>query len=322
MDIKKDKVDHITDELLNITSVEEDNSIEAPTHSRLLTVLRQMDVSSGISAISEEMRESILSDINRRIDKATRRSFIIKVVSAAASVLLLLGITNYISYQQGNQNVNSQIVRMHNPLGMQSSIELSDGTIVTLNAGSTLAYPTKFTGKKREVEIGGEAFFEVKHDDKQPFIVKAENIKVTVLGTKFNVKAYNEEKTIEVTLEEGSLGVGLDNQNDYMKITPGQQILFDKTLQSFERKQVNLNYYTAWKEGKFYFNSMTFENIAKQLERRFNVHIEIASEKLKQIVYTGDFVNQESLEQILRVITADRRSYYHINGDFIRIYNK
>jgi len=322
MDIKKDKIDHITDDLLNTASSDQNKSVDDSSQSQLLTILRQMDVSSGISTIGEEMRESILSDINHRINKSIRRTFIIKITSAAASVLILLGITNYLSYQQGYQQINSQIVRMHNPLGMQSAIELSDGTKVILNAGSTLAYPTKFTGKKREVEIGGEAFFEVKHNEKQPFIVKAENIKVTVLGTKFNVKAYNEEKTIEVTLEEGSLGVGLDSQSNYLKIMPGQQILFDKTLQSFQKKEVNSNYFTAWKEGKFFFNSMTFEDIAKQLERRFNVHIEIASDKLKQIVYTGDFVNQESLEQILRVITADRRSYYNIDGDFVRIYNK
>jgi len=322
MDIKKDKIDHITDELLSTTSSDQDKSVDDSSQSQLLALLRQMDVSSGISTIGEEMRESILNDINHRIDRSIRRTFIIKIASAAASVLILLGISNYFSYHQGYQQVNSQIVEMHNPLGMQSSIELSDGTKVTLNAGSTLAYPTKFTGKRREVEIGGEAFFEVKHNEKQPFIVKAENIKVTVLGTKFNVKAYNEEKTIEVTLEEGSLGVGLESQSNYLKIMPGQQVLFDKTLQSFQKKEVNSKYFTAWKEGKFFFNSMTFEDIAKQLERRFNVHIEIASDKLKQIVYTGDFVNQESLEQILRVITADRRSYYNIDGDFVRIYNK
>ena len=89
-----------------------------------------------------------------------------------------------------------------------------------------------------------------------------------------------------------------------------------------QKREVNIDYYTSWKEGKYYFNSMSFEAIARQLERSFNVDIHIASEKLKNIVITGDFVRGENLEQIMRVMTADQRMKYRIDGDQVYIYEK
>ncbi len=92
--------------------------------------------------------------------------------------------------------------------------------------------------------------------------------------------------------------------------------------QSFSKYEVNLDYYTSWKEGKFYFKSVTFLEIAKQLERRFNVHISVEPAKLQRTVFSGDFVRGENLEQILRIITADKRTDYTMRGDSICIYEK
>jgi ferric-dicitrate binding protein FerR (iron transport regulator) len=324
---KRSYIDKLTDELTdNILSDDNKSRLnewadETPPNKKFGELLKQIEVSPEISAMGEEMREFILQNLNRRISKMSRRSMWLTVTTVAASLALLISMTNYISYQQGYRHLNSQQVEMVNPLGMQSSITLSDGTRVIMNAGTTLTYPTAFTGKNREVSIRGEAYFDVVHDE-QPFLVKADNINVRVLGTKFNVKAYEEEKNIEVTMEEGSVEVGMNNQEKYIKIPPGQQLLFSKSEQKFRKKQVQLNHYISWKDGMFYFNSMTFEDIARQLERRFNVHIDIASEQLTQIVYTGDFVRQESLEQILRVMTADKRTCYKIEGDQVQIYDK
>jgi ferric-dicitrate binding protein FerR (iron transport regulator) len=319
---KRSNIDKFTDELIDTLFEENKAELDEWTNEKLRELLRQIEVSPEVLEMGEEMRNSILQNLNRRIGKTSRRSMWLKVTTIAASLLLLLSITNYISYRQGYRLLNSQQIEMVNPLGMQSSITLSDGTKVILNAGTTLTYPTAFTGKNREVSVSGEAYFDVAHDDEQSFIVIANNINVRVLGTKFNVKAYEEEKNIEVTLEEGSVEVGMNNQEKYIKIPPGQQVLFNKSEQNFLKKQVDLSYYISWKDGMFYFNSMTLEDIARQLERRFNVHIDIACEQLKQIVYTGDFVRQENLEQILRVITADKRTCYKIEGNQVQIYNK
>ena len=275
-----------------------------------------------IKQMGDEMKEDIFLEVNRRIHRNLRKRFWLKASAIAASIALLLGVSNYISYHEGYKNQNSQMVEMANPMGMRSSIVLSDGTRVILNAGTTLSYPAAFVSSQREVKVNGEVFFEVSHDKDHPFIVSAENVKVKVLGTKFNVKAYKEDDHIEVTLTEGKVGVGLGEHHDMMYISPGQQALFNKMKQSFSKYEVNLDYYTSWKEGKFYFKSVTFLEIAKQLERRFNVHISVEPAKLQRTVFSGDFVRGENLEQILRIITADKRTDYTMRGDSICIYEK
>lgn len=274
-----------------------------------------------IKQMGDEMREDIFLEVSQRIHRARRRALGLKIFAIASSVTLLLGISNYISFQEGYKRQNSQQIEMVNPIGMKSSITLSDGTKVILNAGTTLTYPTTFVSGQREVSINGEAFFEVAHDKEHPFIVKAENIQVKVLGTKFNVKAYKEEDHIEVTLKEGKVGVEVETGR-LIPILPGQQIKYSKTNNSFIKRQVNLNHYTAWVCGKFYFTNRPLEKIAKQLERNFNVHVEIIGNELKKASFTGDFIHNENLEQILRVMTANRHIKYTIEGDQITISRK
>lgn len=291
-------------------------------NKKIEDIIGRIRVSSEISVLGEEMREDILSELHHRMDVASRRTLWLRIMGAAAAVILVLGITNYVSFQEGYKQLNSQMVEMKNPLGLKSSLILSDGTKVTLNAGTTLSYPTAFVSDQRIVKVSGEAFFEVARDEKHPFIVKAENVNIRVLGTRFNVKAYEEENKIEVTLTEGRVGVGLDDQADQISIQAGQQVLFDKGKGLFSKRQVNLDYYTGWREGKFYFNNHPLQKIAKQLERAFNVNIKISSDDLKEIAFTGDFVRGENLEQILRVMTANRCFCYKIDGDHVFIYKK
>jgi ferric-dicitrate binding protein FerR (iron transport regulator) len=296
------------------------NTNEIPDEYRLFVeTIRRIRVSPQIAAMGEAMKDDIWMELQRRIANIRRRTFWQRTVSIAATVAVLLGITNYFSYRQGHRYTNPAIVEMTTPLGMQSSVILSDDTKVWLNAGTTLTYPVAFTDKNREVVISGEAFFEVTHDKKHPFIVHAEALDVRVLGTTFNVKAYPEEEVVEVTLETGRVKAGLKNQTMSYNMETGERLVFDKLLNTFQKGQVNTEYYDGWKDGKFYFETTTFEQIAKQLERRFNVQIHIASESLKKTTFTGDFVRQENLNQILRVMTINRQIHYKIEGDQVKI---
>lgn len=307
------KLDSLTDKLLENNHGEE-------VDSDLVSIIKSIKVSKEVSVIGEEMKDSILAEVNSRINISLHRKLWFRASLVAASVLLLFGMTNYFFYTKGYNQVNSQLVELKNPLGMQTSIILSDGTNVILNSGTVLSYPTAFTSKYREVSVRGEAYFDVAKDVDHPFIVNAENINVRVLGTKFNVKAYEEENSIDVTLEEGRVEVGLTNFPDSYKIEPGQRICFDKSKSMFTQSKINTKHLTSWKDGEFYFDKNSFEEIARQLERRFNVNIEIVSDNLKHIVYSGDFIRNENLEQILTVMTADRRSKYIIDGNQVRIY--
>lgn len=324
---EQDKINILCNDLLH-ENEEKDNATlknwkeEQPDNKRLHELLSRIETSSRISEYADSVRDTIWINLNSRIDKSTLRLRWLKLSAAAAAILILIGLSGYFSYNEGYKRQNSQLITLENPLGMKSSIILPDGSKVTLNAGSTLSYPSAFTGQERKVDIKGEGYFEVTHDTGHPFIVKTNDIRVKVLGTKFNVKAYDDEDNIEVTLTEGSVSVGTEYTKSFLKIQPGQQVRFDKSQKDLVKRDVNLNNYTAWKDGKFYFNGVTFGHIARQLERKFNVHIMTDSEKLKNTVFTGDFVRGENLEQILRVITLDQRIKYQIEGDQVYIKEK
>lgn len=274
-----------------------------------------------IKQMGDEMREEIFMEVNSRVERSRCRRLWLRISAVAASVTLLFGISNYLSFQEGYKRQNSQMIEMVNPMGMRSTVILPDGTKAILNAGTTLSYPSAFVSDQREVKVDGEAFFEVSHDKDHPFIVSAENIKVKVLGTKFNVKAYDEDNNIEVTLTEGMVGVGLDTHH-LVRIIPGQQVKYMKDLRRFIKREVNLQNYTSWIDGKFYFSNYPLEKIAKRLERSFNVRIRILDDDLRKAAFTGDFVRGENIDQILRVMTANRSIRYKIEGDQITISKK
>lgn len=282
-------------------------------------IINQISVADDVNAIGESMRYSTLQKVNHRIDVSVRRILVLKVSGIAASLVFLLGVTGYFSYQWGYERQNSQLVELVNPLGTKSTVVLSDGTKVTMNAGTTLRYPAVFTSKTRNVEVAGEALFEVAHDAQQPFVVKAGLISTKVLGTMFNIKAYQDDNDIEVTLAEGSIEVESEILDTPILMTPNEQVILDKTSRQVSKHFVNAEHYLAWKEGKCYFRNISFGEIAKRLERSFNVRIIIDSDKLRNTNFTGNFIHGENLERMLRVMTSDKRIDCKIEGNLVFI---
>jgi ferric-dicitrate binding protein FerR (iron transport regulator) len=276
----------------------------------------QMRLSPEVKRRSEAMKPHILLQVNERID---RRRHLWRNIGVAATIAVLLGLTGYLSYVVGYRQVNSQLVVTTNPPGMLSTLTLSDGTRVYLNAGTVIRYPAAFVGNTREVQLTGEAYFEVTHDADHPFIVRTDELQVRVFGTRFNVKSYVDDEQTEVSLVEGSVGVQVGDSHQPVMLSPGKQIYYDKERHRLTVRSVNMEHYTAWRNGKYYFRALPLKEIARQLERIFNVHISVESEELGNIVLTGDFVRGESLDQILRIITADRRLTFNRMGDSISI---
>jgi ferric-dicitrate binding protein FerR (iron transport regulator) len=162
------------------------------------------------------------------------------------------------------------------PYGTKTKLELSDGTIVWLNAGSRLAFPSEFKGSNRTVHLEGEGYFEVAHDRDAPFFVKTKKMKVSVLGTKFNVSAYPSDKVVETVLIEGSVSLkthdGLLSKNLVMK--PSQKATFN-----LEHNEVEVAYesdiekYISWKDGVFQFSNEDLSRVLRKVERYYNVDI-------------------------------------------------
>src|SRR5690606_20389870 len=183
------------------------------------------------------------------------------------------------------------------PYGKRFSVQLSDGSSVTLNSGSTLRYPVNFSGaNQREIFLTGEAFFKVAKDHKRPFYVRSEGLNVSVLGTEFNVSAYPDDSTSKVVLVEGSVELTANNKRTIMK--PGELANFKHDESAMEIRKVNTGLYTAWMQGGLVFRNMSFDDIVKKMERHYDVKIinnnkELASEK-----FNASF-DEEPLKNIL-----------------------
>ena len=301
-------IDILRNELIHDISDREKAMLEDWSHSNddnrsFRQLIREMKLSSEIEKKEEEMKSYILQEVHKRINRSRYISRLLKISTVAASIAILLGMTGYFSYKEGFNQVNSQPIEMSNPFGMLS----------------TITYPNAFVSKNREVEINGEAFFEVAHDAEHPFIVKANQINVEVLGTQFNVKAYEEDDWIEVSLSEGKVEVQSKDKKRRIFLSPGEQAYYDKHNHSLTTRTVDIAHYTSWRNGIYYFRALPLKEIVKQLERIFNVNICITSSNIEDIILTGDFLRGENLEQILRVITADKRLKYRIEEYMIYI---
>lgn len=205
--------------------------------------------------------------------------------------------------------VKPKINTLKVPYGRKFQLELSDGTSVHVNAGSTLKFPVNFVaGQVREVELSGEAYFEVARNEEAPFVVSTNGIKTEVLGTKFNVSSYADDPFSEVVLVEGSVGV-FKNKERFNKDTdkilkPNQKASLLKSGQNLNISTVKTENYTAWVDGILLFKNESFENIIKKLERSYDKKITINYQKIKKEKFTGQF-DIESIEDVLKTFKSN-----------------
>jgi len=209
------------------------------------------------------------------------------------------------------------------PYGKRFQLQLSDGTTVHLNSGTTLKYPVKFiAGENRQVFLDGEAFFDVAKDKKHPFIVNADDLNVRVLGTHFNVSNYPEDAATDVVLVEGSVGMyNVHEEFDASKNTvlkPGYKGSFNKQNNMIFTKPVLTDIYTSWVNGGLTFRNMTFKNIITKLERRYNVTIINKNEKLANEKFNASF-SDESIDKVMSYFNDIHGINYTIKNDQILI---
>ncbi len=200
------------------------------------------------------------------------------------------------------------------PRGGEFSLELADGTRVWLNAESRLRYPVAFTGKERKVEMEGEVYFEVVKNKEKPFIVTVNGVNIRVLGTSFNVSAY--EDNVITTLIEGK--VRLKKGDEQVILSPNQQAIWldDK----FEVKQVDARNYVLWKEGVFYFEDVDLETILDDMSRWYNVDVFYTNPALKRMKFSVEIKRYGEINEILRRIEQTKRVKFEIRDRTINVY--
>ncbi|MDO5969855.1 FecR family protein [Flavivirga aquimarina] len=230
---------------------------------------------------------------------------------------------NKIVYQ-GDMDVEALVYNtIKIPYGKKFQIELSDGTTVDLNAGSSLKYPIRFLkGLERKVFITGEAYFNVTEDKTHPFVVNTKQINVSVLGTEFNLSSYEEDAYINTVLVNGKVKVNdADNANTNAEdfyLTPGQLGAWSKNKSDFVVKNVDTNIYTAWVKGKLIFNDIPFKTIRKKLERHYNVVIVNNNNNLDESTFKASF-DIENIEDVLEVFNLNFGIDYQIINNKIII---
>lgn len=206
------------------------------------------------------------------------------------------------------------------PIGGEYRLCLSDGTVVYLNSDSRLRYPVHFGKEKREVELEGEAYFEVVSDKKHPFYVNTKNLEVKVLGTGFNVAVYTEEDRSEVTLTHGIVVVEESDKEFVLK--PDEKLVLNKRTGQVQIQQINAQKVCAWKDGALYFEGMPLEELSVKLSRWFDVHFFFTDENLKRLKFSGAFKKHNRIEYVLSLIEATTDIRVQVKGNTIMVDHK
>ncbi len=215
----------------------------------------------------------------------------------------------------------AKFIKVVMPYGQQTSLQLSDGTKVYVNAGSQLSFPISFNGDKREVYLTGEAFFDVHKDKEHPFIVHTPDIEITVTGTEFNVSAYPDDNFIQTVLVEG--GVSVREKELFGKridIIPGESALFDKETESINIDRVDTEQYTSWVHGYIICKNDPVSEVIKKIGRYYNSNIIIVDD-LSNITFSGKLDLKENVQNVLSSIAYTSSLKIENERDIILIKN-
>jgi len=260
---------------------------------------------TGISQLSHHLYDheegkSKLKVFKKKIHLKNRKVLFSNLLKYASVALILivstiLGTLYLIDGKRGKLN------SIYVPAGQRAQVTLEDGTEVWLNAQSTLIYPSKFSMKTREVEIIGEAFFDVAENKRKPFVVKTQNINMKVLGTEFNVYSYPSDKFVQTTLVEGLLEI-FENKEKSSSIIlqPNEQFTFENNTISVNH--INNLEHLLWIKGIYSFNNEKLIDIIEKLEIYYDITIKVEDPEIFNVRYTGKFRQLDGVEEILRIL--------------------
>ena len=311
------------DEIQHVRVWVEGSDKRAAELSRLKNIWILSGLDNGIDPEIKSVEiQKILSKIRKiSLDQKKIRSYQwIKYAAAVAAIVLFSGIgslmvSKFITIQPDG------ITEVIASRGERSKVILPDGSTVMLNCGSSLKFPNFFKANKREVVLEGEAFFEVVKSKSIPFIVAASDVNVQVLGTRFNVKCYPEDKSIETFLESGSVEVSSDESNNSVVLKPLEAVLYSKTTKLFSEIEIQNGAKSDWTRGILTFNNETIEELANKLERRYDIDIVFGSEGVKDRIYTGS-ISDDNLFTVLEAIKFASSINYHVKGKTVTLSSK
>jgi transmembrane sensor len=274
-----------------------------------------------------------------------------RYLKLAASWILIFGFGSAVTWWISSRTkekpplTSNRTIEVYTPLGARSIIRMPDSTQIWLNAGTTITYREDYGQTTRSLQLKGEAYFKVAKDSLHPFIVNTQDVIIRALGTRFNVKAYPEEKTISATLEEGRIDIktlNMSENDERVLLNPKEKLIYHKETKKSEKyadipeekidpvrkpvKTQNINIlsnvrtelYTSWKDARWIIYREPLASLAPMLERRFNMKIIFGDDQLKDLKFTG-IIENETVDQLLGALKLTAPIEYHINKDTVQL---
>lgn len=255
-------------------------------------------------------------------EKTVKKLSLHKFFYGAAAVALLC-LISFASYRTGTEQVKKQFAEMvvEAPLGSKTRLYLPDGTLVWLNAGSTITYSQGFGVEERKLKLSGEGYFEVTRNKQLPFEITTKELQLRVLGTKFNFRNYPEDEEVSVSLLEGKVSLRNYLKNDALcYLEPDQKAILNKKNGKLMVSASEARYTAEWTNGFLFFDEELLPDIIKELERSYNVKIYIEDESLKTFRFYGNFVRKEqTIQEILEMLASTGKLEYRIEGKTVRL---
>jgi len=303
------------------------NYLEKDEYYSLFTHLKNEWEKAGSTPTEEEFNfESGLEKLTQKIkmtesafsfDEKTYRSeknifFKPALLKYAASIAFLMILSTTLLYYFGVFNKKQTEIKWNEnltKLGQKFSLTLSDGSSILLNGGGKLLYPQQFGQASRDIYLEGEAYFNVAHDTSKPFIVHTGNVSTTVLGTKFNVSAFSDDRNISISLVEGKVKVSKET-NGYIEgiveLKPKQQLNYSKEKEIGKVEDFILQETIGWKDNILIFKKELFSNVIKKLERAYGVKFELADKSFGGKKITANFQNESlwTISETLKKLTG------------------
>ena len=307
------------------------NPDKKPEIDKARVLILAMGVKESLPA-NEEVRYLWKKIERGMVDKEGKQSLVRKIgaykMAVAASIAVILAVSVLLSpdskssiEKEVSEVAPVKMIEKFCPVGQKSTITLTDGTRIKLNSNSKLIFPETFSAHSREVELEGEAFFEVSRDPSRPFTITSGNLKTRVLGTSFNVKAYAASNAIKVAVASGKVMVTsdkLNGSNDELTLLPNEMAVYSKTSDELTMKSFNSLDELAWKDGVLAFKNRDINHITKELAKWYGVTFVLDKKLNYDKDYTGSFDNK-SLREVLEGISFVFNFQFKIDNKVVTI---
>ena len=264
-----------------------------------MTLHKLYDISILNQSTQGRKKEKVARTVFRRI--------VIELLKVAAIALILFS-GNFLLQKDDQMESLPSFQTLYVPAGQRAELILPDSTKVWLNANSKLVYPSSFKEGIRQVELDGEAYFDVRHNGDNPFVVRTKSMNVTVLGTEFNVSAYSGIEEFNIALLRGSVELNSPDLSRKYRMTAGEQVLYRDG--KYVSDQIGSMDYFKWKEGLLSFNNQPIHVIIEKLRLYYDIRIEVADLPFLKERYSGKFRVKEGIEQVLKVLQLEHKFTY------------